>query len=454
LSCGGGGVLAPAVRAVYAYGGFVGTFTGDGFTAIFSLSGGAARAVACALEIQRALAARAVEHTPYGDFALSARITLAHGPVHWGLLGRGARRAYFFRGAPVRAAAEAQVDAEPGEVLAAWPLVEFLGPRLRTVPRHGLWRVTGVDAPPPQARRAPTPLVRDDLAPFLPDAVIDLDAPGEFREVCVAFVAFDEPRHVAALDAFVSLALELAAPGDARQRFAVLRARERVYDLLGARAAQDRDLQALAELAASLDAVSASREGAHQAEALALEAESALFMGNVEALLERHTEALAWYEETVRLARLAGDRRNEARALLPLTNARWRCAARWGRPVGSPRRARARRRSRWRAATCPRRARWSTRSWTSRAGTRCLRSPRRRGATWCAIACCARRATRAPGRCWHRRAGCSRGSRPGSTATRGGGSTRTCRRIANWREGRSVPPRLADHEDWPVEVLA
>jgi predicted ATPase/class 3 adenylate cyclase len=52
---------------------------------------------------------------------------------------------------------------------------------------------------------------------------------------------------------YLSRALELLPPGDDDERFAILKAREQVYSLLGAREAQQQDLNELLELARKLD---------------------------------------------------------------------------------------------------------------------------------------------------------------------------------------------------------
>jgi predicted ATPase/class 3 adenylate cyclase len=209
-------VFTPLVEAVYANGGFIGTFAGDAFTAFFPVRRRSAvlYATRAAFAIQEFFEDHGALHTRYGDLDLGAKCGLGFGPVHWGILGRGNRHAYFFRGEAVAACARAEGRARKGDIVAAPVMRELLGLRVQGAPVGDCFRLTshGLGLPPKATRIAP--ISRAALRPFVHEAVIDLRAPAEFRDVASAFISFEEPRDDRAFNAFVADTLDLAASYD------------------------------------------------------------------------------------------------------------------------------------------------------------------------------------------------------------------------------------------------
>jgi predicted ATPase/class 3 adenylate cyclase len=231
-------VFGPLVEAVYANGGWISTFAGDAFTALFPAAGRQARATRLALQqtaqtaayIQAFLQMQGRQATPFGAFELAARVGLGVGAVQWGLLGgrppRGAAQpaagqVYFVRGPAVLTCAQAERLADPGEIVAAPGVLAQPGLRAALAEWGALaplaeaggaarWQPSPAFLAPPAAREAPAQpeLSRADLQPFLPEPVLDLAAPAEFREAAVAFIVFEAPPERAALERLVGQAAE------------------------------------------------------------------------------------------------------------------------------------------------------------------------------------------------------------------------------------------------------
>jgi class 3 adenylate cyclase len=104
-------IMGPLVAAVYTHGGFISTFAGDAFTALFPLRTVRSRqrknavrhAAQVALYVQDFFNEQGSLQTRYGDFAPTARVGLSAGEVYWGILGETGRsapasglRTYFF----------------------------------------------------------------------------------------------------------------------------------------------------------------------------------------------------------------------------------------------------------------------------------------------------------------------------------------------------------------------
>lgn len=109
---------------------------------------------------------------------------------------------------------------------------------------------------------------------------------------------------------YFSRALALTPPTEAEARYGLLRARERVYDLLGEREAQDRDLAEMQQLAAHLAN-------------LGYQAEAALRRAAYDLQTGRYEEAAAAAEESATLAVQTGDPLAEAWAHHRWSRAFW-----------------------------------------------------------------------------------------------------------------------------------
>ncbi|HEY88366.1 MAG TPA: AAA family ATPase [Thermoflexia bacterium] len=192
--------FAPLVSAVYARGGFIASFAGDAFTAIFPRSAGettsvvARQALQVAMIIQQFFAQHGRRQTRYGNYELSVKVGVSWGAVHWGILRGGRGNTYFFRGAALDGAVRAEKHAVGGAIVCDEALRQcvtdvFSAGQLAT----GYYRV----APEPPADSAPPislPVFsRAALTPFVWDPVLDLVASwvvAEFRPLINVFISF------------------------------------------------------------------------------------------------------------------------------------------------------------------------------------------------------------------------------------------------------------------------
>ena len=212
----GAGILATVMNdifnrlmeTVYTWGGFISTFAGDAFTAIFPLHKEEAfeRTVlhifACIDGLQALFRRYAVQTTPYGQFVLQFKVGLSQGDVNWGITGQE-QKTYYFRGEAIDGCAIAEHNADKGDII----LDERFAQILITVPciaekvlevsvvQPGFYRLhelpqevlQGIKSPPLRYE----PLNRDVLKYFLSDAVIHFKGIGEFRQIIPIFIAFE-----------------------------------------------------------------------------------------------------------------------------------------------------------------------------------------------------------------------------------------------------------------------
>jgi class 3 adenylate cyclase/tetratricopeptide (TPR) repeat protein len=109
-------LFEPLLAEVKRADGFVATFAGDAFTAVFP-NRSPDSVAQLGRSLQRVLARNHMQRTPAGEFGIEAKVGVGTGEVQWGIVEGSERSAYFFRGAAIDEAAAAEGHAGPGEVV-------------------------------------------------------------------------------------------------------------------------------------------------------------------------------------------------------------------------------------------------------------------------------------------------------------------------------------------------
>ncbi|MCI0709530.1 MAG: AAA family ATPase [Chloroflexi bacterium] len=214
-------IFEPLVTAVYEQGGFITTFAGDAFTALFPIpkigDKGLAylQALAAASEIQSYIRTNPTQKTPYGAFAFTVKSGIASGSVQWGILSpdegnSDIKSAYFFNGTAVEDAAGAEHYAQAGNMILTGPVYEILSDVVQVIAvgDEGHQRVLSVTGrlPDPQPV-ADMEMPRQDK--FVPEAILQRKTRGEFRQVISVFVNLMGIDTVQQLDSFVQSVFDL-----------------------------------------------------------------------------------------------------------------------------------------------------------------------------------------------------------------------------------------------------
>ena len=179
------------IAAVGLRGGFVATFAGDAFTALFPGQAALAAAYA-ARDIQKIFADSGIQNTRFGDFHLTVKVGLSFGEITAGVVGLPGQRAFYFRGPAVEAAAEAEHHALAGVTVVG---KGFIGPPhdadldvAEISPGFSrLERISRPEIDGPASR--PPDLGPEVTAEFVPPAVIEAAGVGEFRTVASVFLS-------------------------------------------------------------------------------------------------------------------------------------------------------------------------------------------------------------------------------------------------------------------------
>jgi class 3 adenylate cyclase len=191
-------VFDPLIGSVYEHGGFVATFAGDAFTAVFpetdDIESGqhdaAWRATIAAWQIQQRMVDISQQQTPYGDFRVSAKVGLACGDVNWGVVTSEdeQRAAYYFEGPAIDGSAQAEHAAQSGEIIFTPKLIDFIEPLVNaeTIARGSdeNYRLLGLTASaPPGQPPGHREVDSEMMSRFYPATIVNQEHSGEFRQV-------------------------------------------------------------------------------------------------------------------------------------------------------------------------------------------------------------------------------------------------------------------------------
>jgi len=178
-------VYEPSIQTINQLGGFVASFAGDAFTALFpgDRGGGAAHAA----RMIRSILSKLMITTPFGRVRLAVRVGVAAGFVNWRVIPSPSQWAFYFRGPAINRAARAEHSCRPGEIAFGSDLKPGGSDRATNIP--------------------PAPIPDDLTRRFIPEAILELGDVGEFRDIVSMFVSFGQIRR---LSRFIGNAIEIA----------------------------------------------------------------------------------------------------------------------------------------------------------------------------------------------------------------------------------------------------
>lgn len=216
-------IFKSTVSHVYESGGFISTFAGDAFTAIFpapeesSLANEVQNVLCCAEKILSRFKEKPVQKTKYGDFEFNVSIGLSAGEVNWAIVGKKVK-SYYFRGKAIDGSAKSEKLANRNEVIIDNIFKEYTSTiDLEAVPiseGYEYFRITNFKDIKFTKRESKTGLRHLDFTKdifskkFFPDAVFKVKDPGEFRNVISIFISFDGISSNADLDNFFTLIID------------------------------------------------------------------------------------------------------------------------------------------------------------------------------------------------------------------------------------------------------
>ncbi|MBC8312676.1 MAG: tetratricopeptide repeat protein [Candidatus Cloacimonetes bacterium] len=184
-------IFTPSIEKIYQYNGFVSTFAGDAFTAIFPRTNANPDSVlVSAKEIQNIFKDIGTQKTKFGTYNLEVKIGLSFGKVLWKIIPSEIIIGYYFMGKVIYRAANCEAQCKAGEII----VDEFLKKKSKQskFSKNGNNYLLN-SVPQISPNKIITKEVKNsDLTPFISDPIIELKSKGEFRNVISCFISFEE----------------------------------------------------------------------------------------------------------------------------------------------------------------------------------------------------------------------------------------------------------------------
>lgn len=191
-------IFTPSIEIIYKLNGFISTFAGDAFTAIFPMERAEKDAgIISAIEIQRIFSNLKIQKTKFGEFELKIKIGLSLGLVEWRILRAEDVFSYYFRGKAIKNAAESEHHCLHGEIVIDRKMNEKTNFSTTEITK-GFFQVSVTqDSFEIQNRHNIFQKYIDYKIQqkFIPDSILQLKSKGEFRNVISCFISFQETEN-------------------------------------------------------------------------------------------------------------------------------------------------------------------------------------------------------------------------------------------------------------------
>ncbi len=186
-------VFTPAIGTIYESNGFVSSFAGDAFTAIFPLeSTEVVQVLSAAVRVNKLLEECSSQRTKFGEFMLSARIGISCSSVVWGIIPGNKQSTFYFGGQAVSMCTGNKQQASTGEIVFDETVFEKINniDEVNYIKKNGSFSL--LQSAPYKIFRsishATVPAFQDE---FIPSPVTSFMGRGEFRDIVSCFISFD-----------------------------------------------------------------------------------------------------------------------------------------------------------------------------------------------------------------------------------------------------------------------
>ena len=191
-------IFTPSIETIRLSQGFISTFAGDAFTAIFPTAEAEIdSALIAAVEIQTLFKKLKKQETKFGAFELQVRIGLSFGSVEWKILQSEDIFSYYFRGEAIKRAAESEHHCAIGQIMLDGILKENINSAV--LEKTGdYFRVKSLKKKITVINKFSKFKEETDYQiqqRFVPKSVLQLKSKGEFRNVISCFISFRQDEN-------------------------------------------------------------------------------------------------------------------------------------------------------------------------------------------------------------------------------------------------------------------
>ncbi len=200
-------IFEPVIESVYKNNGFISTFAGDAFIAIFPEEINSFP-LKTAFEIQEILKEKGQYNFEDYVFDISMKIGLGYGSIKWGIPGKDELYSYFFRGKAIDRAVECEKTAKKKEIICHKSFFDKFKPQILNFKKitKDFFKIETIKSEPVLSEtflcfnNKNTYLNFDK---FYPKEIKNRDTIGEFRDVVSVFISFKNPEKFEVLSTFI-----------------------------------------------------------------------------------------------------------------------------------------------------------------------------------------------------------------------------------------------------------
>ncbi len=194
-------VFSPCLDIIGNYDGFISTFAGDSFTAVFQLPEGYTKNHLVDKVLPACFAVRdffineGVQDTSLGRFEFFCKTGVSFGRVEWGIINNSVHNSYYFLGESIKSAVASSEKAAGNEIIIDQTIRSMLGSDYNTKQKetHYFSLETKKEvADKPVRNLSPDPKYLNIQKQFTDANIILENIHGEFRDVLACFISLDE----------------------------------------------------------------------------------------------------------------------------------------------------------------------------------------------------------------------------------------------------------------------
>ncbi|MCK4666289.1 tetratricopeptide repeat protein [Candidatus Dependentiae bacterium] len=184
-------IFEPTINEIYKKDGWISSFAGDAFTAIFETPASLS-AISASERIQKLFRKFNVK-TKFGKFNLTVRIGLSCGKIDWGIIKNENQNTYFFRGAGIDTCALTMHHSKSGEIILHKNLFQLISKKVTAKRMKAGFYIYQEHITQEEPNRIKVKkLIKKIASSFFPESIVKFKGLGEFRNIIPVFISFKE----------------------------------------------------------------------------------------------------------------------------------------------------------------------------------------------------------------------------------------------------------------------
>ncbi len=187
-------IFVPVIESVYEWGGFIASFAGDAFTAIFNDASHPENIIYSAIEINHIFQKKRIQETKFGNYYFFEKIGLSAGSLEWGIIGTENHKAFYFRGEAVDACAKSEKYSQKTQIVTDHNLKSLLSDNIPTKAISDGYYLIYADLNIPSREAKPIKPYQKEHIPavFYPKDILHSNQEGDFRNVAPVFISIPD----------------------------------------------------------------------------------------------------------------------------------------------------------------------------------------------------------------------------------------------------------------------